>query len=82
MKLAFCNSCLRSDFDYDMIQVCPDCNFPLTPGAETSELAHGPEKDIAEVPEFRQSKREEEELRKAWIKMLNEAINRYRLRVI
>ena len=82
MKLAFCDSCHRRDFDYDMMQVCPDCNFPLTPGAETGEMVQGREKDITEVPELRQSKREEEELRKAWIKMLNEAVNRYRLRVI
>ncbi len=77
MKLAFCDSCHRRDFDYDLIQVCPDCNFPLTPEADKDEPALGQEKD-QEVPEVRPSTEEEEKLRKAWIKMLNEATDRNR----
>ncbi len=82
MQPAFCNSCQRRDFDYNLIMVCPDCNLPLTPELEKIEEAQGQEKVNAEVPEVRPSTKEEEDLRKAWIKMLSEAINRYRLRVI
>ncbi len=82
MPLAFCNSCQRRDFDHNLILVCPDCNLPLTPETEKIEEAQDQEKNNAEVQEVRPSTKEQEELRKAWIKMLNEAINRYRLRVI
>lgn len=82
MKIAFCNSCQRRDFDYDLIMVCPDCNLPLTPELEKIEEAQDHEKNNAEVPEVRPSTKEEDDLRKAWIKMLNEAIDRYRLRIV
>ncbi len=78
MQLAFCNSCQRRDFDYNLIMVCPDCNLPLTPELEKIEEAQDHEKDQAEVPEVGPSTKEEEQLRKAWIKMLSEAVNRYR----
>jgi len=78
MQLAFCNSCQRRDFDYQLIMVCPDCNLPLTPELEKIEEAQDQEKVNAEVPEVRPSTKEEEQLREAWIKMLSEAVNRYR----
>jgi len=58
--------------------VCPDCNLPLTPELEKIEEAQDQEKVNAEVPEVRPSTKEEEQLRDAWIKMLSEAVNRYR----
>jgi len=82
MPLAFCNSCQRRDFDYNLILVCPDCNLPLTPVADTNEEAQGQERDQAPVPEVGPSTKEEEELRKAWIKMLNDAIDRYHIRSV
>ena len=78
MQLAFCNSCQRRDFDDHLIMVCPDCNLPLTPELEKIEEAQDQEKVNAEVPEVRPSTKEEEQLREAWIKMLSEAVNRYR----
>ncbi len=78
MHLAFCNSCQRRDFDYNLIMVCPDCNLPLTPELEKIEEARGQEKVNSDVPEVRPPTKEEEKLRNAWIKMLSEAVNRYR----